>query len=99
MAIENVNIIDEGIPKIVRNRVTVLIAISRLTGNNWQSNTLVVAISDLHSLIVKSFRLPYPVSEKKIQQKHEKCKLFLVALVSDCFGYVFSRPIFNKHFR
>ena len=33
------------------------------------------------------------------QQKHEKCKLFLVALVSDCFDYVFSRPIFNKHFR
>ena len=27
------------------------------------------------------------------------CKLFLVALVSDCFGYVFSRPIFNKYFR
>ena len=26
------------------------------------------------------------------------CKLFLVALVSKCFGYVFSRPIFNKHF-
>ena len=32
------------------------------------------------------------------QQEHEKCKLFLVALVSDCFGDVFSRPIFNKHF-
>ena len=26
------------------------------------------------------------------------CKLFQVANVSDCFGYVFSRPIFNKHF-
>ena len=26
------------------------------------------------------------------------CKLFLVALVSDFFGYVFSRHIFNKHF-
>ena len=24
---------------------------------------------------------------------------FLVALVSDCFCYVFSRPILNKHFR
>ena len=24
------------------------------------------------------------------------CKLFLVALVSDCFCYVFSRPILNK---
>ena len=33
------------------------------------------------------------------QQKHEKCNLFLIALVSDCSGYVFSRPIFNKHFR
>ena len=32
------------------------------------------------------------------KQEHEKCKLFLVALVSDCFGYVFSRLIFNKHF-
>ena len=32
------------------------------------------------------------------QQKHEKCNLFLVALVSDYSGYVFSRPIFNKHF-
>ena len=32
------------------------------------------------------------------QQEHEKCKLFLEALVSDCFCYVFSRPIFNKHF-
>ena len=27
------------------------------------------------------------------------CKLFLVALVLDCFGYLFSRPIFNTHFR
>ena len=27
------------------------------------------------------------------------CKFFLVALVSDCFCYVFSRPILNKHFR
>ena len=25
-------------------------------------------------------------------------KLFLVAIVSDCFGYVFSKPLFNKHF-
>ena len=33
------------------------------------------------------------------QQKYEKCNLFLVALVSDCSGYVFIRPIFNKHFR
>ena len=34
------------------------------------------------------------------QQKYEKCiKLFIVTLVSDCSGYVFSRPIFNKHFR
>ena len=37
--------------------------------------------------------------EKKFQQEHQKCKLFLVALVLDCFGYIFSRPIFNKHFR
>ena len=27
------------------------------------------------------------------------CKFFLVALVSDCFCYIFSRPILNKHFR
>ena len=27
------------------------------------------------------------------------CKFFLVALVSDCFCYVFSMPILNKHFR
>ena len=34
------------------------------------------------------------------QQKNEKCiKLFIGTLVSDCSGYVFSRPIFNKHFR
>ena len=26
----------------------------------------------------------------------ETCQLFLVALGSDCFGYVFSRPIFNR---
>ena len=33
-------------------------------------------------------------------QKYEKCiQLFIVTLVSDCSGYVFSRPIFNKHFR
>ena len=30
------------------------------------------------------------------QQEHEKCKLFLVAVVSNCFGYVFSRPIFKN---
>ena len=34
------------------------------------------------------------------QQKYENCiKLFIVTLVSDCSDYVFSRPIFNKHFR
>ena len=34
------------------------------------------------------------------QQKYEKCiKLFILTLVSDSSGYVFSRPIFNKHFR
>ena len=34
------------------------------------------------------------------QQKYEKCiELFIVTLVSDCSGYVFSRPILNKHFR
>ena len=26
-------------------------------------------------------------------------KLFIVTLVPDCSGYVFSRPIFNKYFR
>ena len=33
------------------------------------------------------------------RSKHEKCKLFVVALVLNCFGSVFSRPVFNKHFR
>ena len=40
--------------------------------------------------------------EKKFffQQKYEKCiKSFIVTLVSDCSGYVFSMPILNKHFR
>ena len=32
------------------------------------------------------------------QQKYEKCiKLFILTLVSDCSGYVFSGPIF-RHF-
>ena len=32
------------------------------------------------------------------QREHKKFKFFLVALVSDYFGYVFSGPIYNKHF-
>ena len=56
MAIENVNTIDEGGSKVVRNRVFDC-------------------------------------------RMSPGCKLFLVDLVSDCFGYVFSRPIFNKHYR
>ena len=32
--------------------------------------------------------------------ENEKCiQLFIVTLVSDCSGYVFSRPILKKHFR
>ena len=102
MAIENVNIIDERRPKIVRNRL--LIAISRPTGDHRQSKTLAVAISDPRSSIVKRV---YDCRISGIetnffffQQKYEKCiKLFIVTLVSDCSAYVFSRPIFNKHFR
>ena len=65
------------------------IAIFRPTGDNWQSKTLGVAISDLLSSIVRQefSNAAYLV------WKH----MFQVALVSDCFGYVF-RLIFNKHF-
>ena len=49
-----------------------------------------------HRLFIKRFRLPHiRYGNIFFQQEHENCKL---ALVSDCFGYVFSRPIFNKHF-
>ena len=34
--------------------------------------------------------------ETKLFFSTEICKLFLVGLVSDCFGYVFSMSIFNK---
>ena len=36
-----------------------LIAISCMTGDNWQSKTLVVAISDPRLLFAKSYRLPH----------------------------------------
>ena len=85
--------------KIVKNRVF-FIAISGPTGNNWQSKTQVVVISDPHSSIVRQKFLiaTYLVWKHFFQQEQEKYKLFLVALVSDCFGDVISRPIFNKHF-
>ena len=99
MAIENVNIIDKRRLKIVK-KTEFFIAISRPTGDNWQSKTQVVAIFDPRSSIVRQeiSIAAYPVWKLFFQQEHEKCKLFLVALVSDCFGDVFSRPIFNKHF-
>ena len=50
--IENVNIINERRPKIVK-KTEYLIAISRPTGENWQLKTLVVAISDSRSSIVR----------------------------------------------
>ena len=144
-AIENYNIIDERWPKIVQYRV--LIAISRPTGDNWQSKTLGVAISDPRSSIVKRvfdccisdvetklffltetckfflvalFRIVlamYSVGIYSIKAAIENfntiderrskivrnivincrlspdCKLFLAALVSDCFSFVFSWPI------
>ena len=100
MAIENVNIIDERRPKIVK-QTEFSIDISRPTGDNWQSKIRVVAISDPHSSIVRQELsiATYPVWKHFFfQQEHEKCKLFLVALVSDCFGDIFSELIFNKHF-
>ena len=48
VAIENVNIIDERRPKIVRNRL-----FDCPTGDHWQSKTLVIAMSDPRSSIVK----------------------------------------------
>ena len=52
MAIENVNIIDER--KYSNSKKTdFLIAVSRLTGDNLQSKTLVLAISDPRSSIVR----------------------------------------------
>ena len=51
-AIKNVNIIGECRPKY--SETEFLIAISRPAGDNCQSKTLVVAISDPRSLIVKS---------------------------------------------
>ena len=68
------------------------IAVSRPTGDNWRSKTLVVVISDPRSSIVREFSIAAYLVWKPnyfFQQKHEKCKSFLVALVSDCFGYVF----------
>ena len=51
----------------------------------------VVAISDPRLSIVKI------VFDCRISGvETETCKLLLVALVSDYFGYVFSRPIFNE---
>ena len=75
-----------------------LIAISRPTGNKWQSKTLVVAISDPRLLIKSVFDCTYPVWKQNLlfQQKHEKCKL--LAHVSDCIlmvtylGYSINTP-------
>ena len=50
-AIKKVNIIDKRKPKIVKTEFS--IAISILTGNNLQSKTLVAAISDPRSPIVR----------------------------------------------
>ena len=77
-------------------------AISPPNGDNWQWKALVVGISDpLLSIVRREFSsAAYPVWKHFFfQQEHKKCKLFLEGLVSDCFGYVFSRPLFNKHFR
>ena len=76
-----------------------MIASSCPIGDKWQSKTLVVAISGPRSAIVKSVfdcRLLGVETKLFFQQKHDKCKLFPGALVSDCSDYVFS--IFNKHF-
>ena len=71
-----------------------MIAISRPTGDHWQSKTLVVAIYDPRSSIVKRVfdcRISGMETNFFFQQKYEKCiKLFIVTLVSDCSGYVFS---------
>ena len=71
----------QTLTKIVKN--SFFIAISHPTGDNWQSKTRVVAISDPRSSIVRQeFSLSaYPVWKHFFfQQEHEKCKLFLVLL-------------------
>ena len=70
-----------------------MIAFCHPTGDNWQSKTLVVAISDPGSSIVKTvFDCCISGVETKLLfflQRHKKCKLFLVTLVTDCFGYYY----------
>ena len=60
----------------------------------WRSlirtETLIVAIFEPRSSIVcQEFSISaYPVWKQFFfQREHKNCKLFLVALVSDCFGY------------
>ena len=82
-------------------KIEFLIAISHPTGNTWQSKTLVLVISDPRSSIVrKEFSIAaYPVWKQFFFNTNMKnVNYSLLALASDCFGYVFSRPIFNKHF-
>ena len=66
-AIENVNIIDERRPKIVKKEFSVVISLP--TGDNWQSKTLLVAISDPRSSIVlQEFSISaYPVWKQFFQ--------------------------------
>ena len=64
------------------------------TGDKWQSKTLVVAISDPRSSMNSVSIAVYPVWK---QNYFFNCKLFLEALVLDCFVYYFS--IFNKYIR
>ena len=94
---ENVNINDERRPKIVK-KTEFLIAFSCQTGDNWQSKTLVVAISEPCSSIVRQEFLiaAYPVWKRiLLKQEHEKCKLFLVALVSDNVFAMYSVGIYS----
>ena len=60
------------------------------TSHRGQSKTI-ITIDECRSKIVTNIVFDCRLSPD--------CKLFLVALVLDCFDYVFSRPILNKHFR
>ena len=60
------------------------------TSHRWQSKTIILSTNvALRSLETEFFDC----------RLSPDCKFLLVALVSDCFCYVFSRPILNKHFR
>ena len=60
------------------------------TSHRRQSKTIILLTNvDLRSLEI----------EFLIAVCRQTVNFFLVALVSDCFCYIFSRPILNKHFR